>query len=250
MSLPYEANDPRSIVKHATYLRKVRNRPDKALDILVPAFGRWPEDAYIANQLITLYRHDVIKAKIIFERYKHTTGKANNHICSNIITVYAKARQPQEAMKIFEWMQEKGLKPNVVTCNSLITAFANIIKQGKADAIMTAHVFNTNLDPICPATLSKTILTGILRKQLNYNGVIISDDMQMKAIVNHYGFETAIQTAIDAGVDIILIANNLVYEEDITVRTIAFIKKLVRGGKISEERINESYKRVQHLKNM
>jgi len=126
--------------------------------------------------------------------------------------------------------------------------YANIIKAGEADVIMTAHVFNANLDPEYPATLSKPTITGILREELGYDGVVISDDMQMGAIADHYGFETAIQATIEAGVDIIAIANNSVYEEDIAARTIALIKQLVQDGKISEARINESYQRIQRLK--
>ena len=126
--------------------------------------------------------------------------------------------------------------------------YANIIQAGETDAIMTAHVFNANLDPEYPATLSKPTITGILREELDYDGVVISDDMQMGAIANHYGFEPAIQATIEAGVDIIAIANNSVYEEGIAGRTVALIKQLVRDGKISEARINESYQRIQRLK--
>jgi beta-N-acetylhexosaminidase len=126
--------------------------------------------------------------------------------------------------------------------------YANIIQAGQADAVMTAHVFNANLDPEYPATLSKPTITGILREELSYDGVVISDDMQMGAIADHYGFETAIQKSIEAGVDIIAIANNSVYEEDIAARTIALIKQLVQDGRMDEARIHESYQRIQQLK--
>jgi beta-N-acetylhexosaminidase len=126
--------------------------------------------------------------------------------------------------------------------------YASIIQAGQADAIMTAHVFNANLDPEYPATLSKPTITGILREELGYNGVVISDDMQMGAIADHYGFEMAIQKSIEAGVDIIAIANNSVYEEDIAARTVALIKQLIQDGRIDEARIHESYQRTQRLK--
>ena len=82
-------------------------------------------------------------------------------------------------------------------------------------SIMTAHVFNAALDSEYPATLSKTTIDGILRGQLGYDGVVISDDMQMGAIRKHYGFEEAVLKAIEAGVDILAIANNSVFEEDV-----------------------------------
>jgi beta-N-acetylhexosaminidase len=126
--------------------------------------------------------------------------------------------------------------------------YAHLIEAERVDAIMTAHVFNRHLDAEYPATLSKPIITGILRQELGYDGVVISDDMQMGAIVNYYGFETAIEKAIEAGVDILAFANNSVYEEDVTARAVAVIKRLIQAGTISEERLDESYQRIQKLK--
>jgi beta-N-acetylhexosaminidase len=126
--------------------------------------------------------------------------------------------------------------------------YRNLIGAGVVDATMTAHVFNRKTDGDNPATLSKPTISGILREELNYDGVVISDDMQMGAITEHYGFETAVQAAIEAGVDILVFANNSVYEEDIAARTGAFIKQLVQHGTVSEARIDTSYQRVQRLK--
>jgi beta-N-acetylhexosaminidase len=72
--------------------------------------------------------------------------------------------------------------------------------------------------------------------------------MQMGAIINHYGFEMAIRKAIEAGVDILVFANNSVYEEDVARRAIEVIRELVQAGTISEERIDESYRRIYRLK--
>ena len=113
---------------------------------------------------------------------------------------------------------------------------------------MTAHVFNAKLDPDYPATLSKATLTSILRKELNYAGVVISDDLQMGAIASRYGFESAVQAALEAGIDIMALANNSVYEEDVVERAVTLVKQLVQEGKISEARIDESYQRIQQLK--
>ncbi len=126
--------------------------------------------------------------------------------------------------------------------------YAKIIEQGQADAVVTAHVFNTRLDAQYPATLSEATITGILREQLNYRGVIISDDMQMGAIAEHYGLETAVRAAIQAGCDMILISNNLAYKEDVVSQVVAVIKKLIQDGQISERRIEESYRRIRQLK--
>jgi len=127
--------------------------------------------------------------------------------------------------------------------------YKKLIPTGQVDAIMTGHLFNKHLDPIYPATLSKKILTELLRQELNYNGVVFSDDIQMKAIAHHYGLKTAVQKAIEAGVDIILIGNNVdVFVEDIATQVTTIIKQLVQTGTISPARIDESYQRIQLLK--
>jgi beta-N-acetylhexosaminidase len=131
---------------------------------------------------------------------------------------------------------------------SELLPYARIIGAGLADAIMTAHVFNANLDADYPATLSHHIITGILREELGYGGVVISDDMQMRAIVDHHGFEAAIQGAIEAGVDVIAFANNSVYEEDVAARAADVIKRSVQDGEISAARIDEAYRRIVRLK--
>lgn len=126
--------------------------------------------------------------------------------------------------------------------------YEEIIRAGQADAIMTAHVFNSQLDPDYPATLSKAVITGILREQLGYDGVVISDDMQMGAIAEEYGFETALQTTIEAGVDVVAIGNNLAYDENILAQSVDLVKRWIEDGRISEERIDTSYRRIQRMK--
>jgi len=128
--------------------------------------------------------------------------------------------------------------------------YARIIQAGQADAIMTAHVFNTRLDKQYPATLSSATINGLLRGELGFDGVVISDDMQMAAITAHYGFETAIRKALEAGVDILVFGNNLSYDEEIVPRAIAVIRDLVETGVVSEARIDQSWQRIMRLKNL
>ena len=116
--------------------------------------------------------------------------------------------------------------------------------------VMTAHIFNRNLDPEYPATLSYATITGLLRNKLGFNGVVVSDDMQMGAITQNYSFDTAIEKSILAGVDILDVANEAAYDPDAAPRTIELITSLVRKGIISEERINESYQRIMKLKRL
>lgn len=126
--------------------------------------------------------------------------------------------------------------------------YRNLINAGVVDAVMTAHIFNSNLDPKYPATLSKNIITGILREQLKFDGVVITDDMQMGAIREYFGYAEAIELAINAGVDILAIANNTIFDPDAGARTVGIIKQLVTDGKISPERIDRSYQRIMRLK--
>jgi beta-N-acetylhexosaminidase len=127
--------------------------------------------------------------------------------------------------------------------------FANIIAAGKADVVMTAHIFNANLDPVYPATLSHATITGILREQLGWDGVVITDDMGMGAITQYYGFEEAVRLSIEAGADILAYAlQKPAFDPTIPARAMAEIKRLVEDGAISEARIDESYQRIMRLK--
>ena len=127
--------------------------------------------------------------------------------------------------------------------------FGNIIQVGMCDVVMTAHIFNAHLDPDYPATLSHATITGILRDQLGWDGVVISDDMGMGAIADHYGFEEAVGLSVQAGVDILAFANNsAIFDPTIPARAIEVIKGLVEDGVITEERIDASYQRIMSLK--
>ncbi|MBN1928077.1 MAG: glycoside hydrolase family 3 [Chlorobiaceae bacterium] len=127
--------------------------------------------------------------------------------------------------------------------------YRTLIREGYADPVMTAHVFNARLDSRYPATLSKATIDGVLRKQLGFRGVVISDDMQMKAIADRYGLEQAIRLAVDAGVDVLLFGNNVgSYDPEIAEKANAIIRRLVDDGQITPERIDQSYRRIMALK--
>ncbi len=126
--------------------------------------------------------------------------------------------------------------------------YHDMITSGYRDAIMTAHVFNGKIDSLYPATLSKATLDGLLREKLGFKGVIISDDMQMRAIADHYGLETAIQLAIDAGVDLLIFGNNTAYDPAIASKATNIIHSLVARKIITPERIDLSWRRIMELK--
>jgi beta-N-acetylhexosaminidase len=126
--------------------------------------------------------------------------------------------------------------------------FQRLIAADLCDVIMSAHVFNAKLDPERPATLSRAVITGILREKFGYNGVITSDDMEMKAISSYYGLEKSVPAAIDVGIDLLCFGNNLNYDPDIASRAVAILMHAVESGRISEARIDVSYRRILALK--
>lgn len=128
--------------------------------------------------------------------------------------------------------------------------YRNLIAQNRLPGVMSAHIVNSNLDPEkLPGTLSQPILTGLLRDDLGFKGVVFSDDMQMHAITKYYGLETAIEKGINAGLDVLIFSNNIQQSEDRTVKHVHdIIKRLVAEGKVPMSRINESYSRVMAMK--
>lgn len=128
--------------------------------------------------------------------------------------------------------------------------YRTLIGEGNCRMVMTAHVFNRNIDPDLPATLSHAFITGILRKKLGYNGVVVTDDLQMEGLTQFFDYKTIVEKSIRAGVDIILVSNNLGYDPEVVPTTINHVKTLIREGKVTEERINDSYRRITALKNL
>ena len=137
------------------------------------------------------------------------------------------------------YMQETELAP-----------YETLIAGGYADGIMTAHIVNRSLDATGrPGTLSHPIITELLRERLGFEGVIISDDMQMGAIVKEYGLAEAAVAALQAGVDMILLANQAgEYDLGRVHEVRDAIIAAVEDGSILTERIYEAAGRILALK--
>ncbi|AHE67449.1 glycoside hydrolase family 3 protein [Legionella oakridgensis] len=131
--------------------------------------------------------------------------------------------------------------------NSELQPYESLLKQDAAAMVMTAHVINRHLDADgLPATLSFPILTGLLRQQMGFNGVIVSDDLQMQAISHHYAIDEALRMTIHAGADMLIFANQL--GQISATEVIDRIEQLTRAGEIKVSRIDESYHRIMRLK--
>ena len=113
-------------------------------------------------------------------------------------------------------------------------------------AVMSAHILVPTLDPDRPATLSLRILTDLLRGQLGYDGLIVTDGMEMQAIAATYGIERGSVLAIAAGADAICVGGGLADDE--TVRRLRdALVGAVRSGELPEERLAEAAERVREL---
>ncbi|MBK3647292.1 glycoside hydrolase family 3 protein [Streptomyces sp. MBT33] len=113
-------------------------------------------------------------------------------------------------------------------------------------AVMSAHILVPALDPDRPATLSHRILTDLLRRELNYDGLIVTDGMEMRAIAGTYGIERGSVLAIAAGADAICVGGGLADDE--TVRRLRdALVSAVRSGELPEARLAEAADRVRSL---
>ncbi|HEX2964055.1 MAG: T9SS type A sorting domain-containing protein [Ignavibacteria bacterium] len=133
--------------------------------------------------------------------------------------------------------------------DSELVPYRELFSKGLVDIVMTGHLYNANIDTL-PATLSEKTVQGLLRNQLGYQGVVITDDMSMGAISKYYGFFEAAAMAINAGVDILLYNRNILSDSTSLVRRLEdYLEKKVLDGTIPQSRIDESYARIMALKN-
>lgn len=123
--------------------------------------------------------------------------------------------------------------------------YKELIRSDSLSMIMSAHVFNSKLDEKYPATLSYNVNTKLLREKLHFRGVVVSDDLQMGAILKHYTLKEIVTLSINAGVDMLLFGNQLATQDIDELIELIFIQ--VKNGEISYERILESNKRVELL---
>jgi beta-N-acetylhexosaminidase len=131
-----------------------------------------------------------------------------------------------------------------------LTPFLQLLSQDKhCGVVMVAHVVNRNLDASgLPATLSFSMISGLLRHDLKFDGVVMTDDMQMKAIGDYYGLSTALTLAINAGADMFIFGNQLAEKAQDPQTLIDLIEQKIHSGEISETRIDEAYRRIIRMK--
>jgi beta-N-acetylhexosaminidase len=115
--------------------------------------------------------------------------------------------------------------------------------QAGIPALMTAHVIFEPLDPVYPATLSRPVLHGLLREKMGYRGLIVSDDIEMRAIADHFGVEETVVRGLNAGVDQFLCCHTA----ELAHRAIDAIIHAVEKGAISRETLALANRRIERF---
>lgn len=127
-----------------------------------------------------------------------------------------------------------------------ILPFKTIINENKPEDyfILVSHLKYPALDEEYPASLSSKIMTDLLRNELGYKGIIITDDMEMGAVANHNDFRSIGVNAVKAGADIVLVCHEYEHQQEVYLGLL----DAVNNGEISQERIDESIKRIIKVK--
>jgi beta-N-acetylhexosaminidase len=125
--------------------------------------------------------------------------------------------------------------------------FRRLIAAGSADLVMAGHVVNGQLDAHHPASLSKAVVTDLLRGELGWDGIVVTDDLQAAAITRAFGRDEAILLALDAGNDLLLLANQQAYDPNVIGRVVDVVSRAVAAGRVPEARIDEARGRIQRL---
>lgn len=188
------------------------------------SFGSDPKLVYRhAKAFILAHRQQGILTCLKHFPGKGSAGKDTHFEVADVTSLY----QPQE-IHPFSWLIEEGL----------------------ADTVMTSHIHHLGWDQEFPITLSPKILRLLLREKSGYQGVIISDDLQMGAIVRRFSLEEACVLTVQAGADILLASNNSPEGDDpgLFSRVLEALLKGVEKGRISNSMIETSHARIMALK--
>lgn len=131
--------------------------------------------------------------------------------------------------------------------------FGNLIEQNLVDIVMTAHLYHSGISETAeaqlPASLSKAWIEGMLRGRLGFDGVVISDDLEMSAIRSHYSMQEAIILAVEAGTDILLFSNTANYRTSLAREVVEILVAKAQSSDAFRARIEQSYNRIVRLKN-
>ena len=120
--------------------------------------------------------------------------------------------------------------------------YRRLIQSDMLDAVMLSHIIYKNIDPYFPASLSPQMIQNLLRGQMGYKGLVISDDLRMEAIKGRFPLEVSVVQAVNAGVDVLLVTDNL------EKRVMEGLIKAVQTGKVPVKTIEDAYNRIMAIK--
>ncbi len=132
--------------------------------------------------------------------------------------------------------------------DSELVPYQQLISNGYSDLIMIGHLYNANIDSLYPASLSYNTITTLLKDSLGFNGLVITDALNMGAITLNYGFGESIELAINAGTDILLYADNQKDGQSIVKHIIDTVEYKVNMGLITQTRIDSAYQNIMNSK--
>ncbi len=196
-----------------------------------PAIGAKNRSYSAEEEIVIAYSNEFLRAQKdagIISVLKHFPGHGS-----------ALADSHKRITDVSETWQYNELKP-----------YYDFIRYKKVEAIMVGHINLDKFDKMYPASLSKKIITGVLRKQLKFDRVVFSDDMNMKAIKDIYGFKQSVIMAINAGVDVLVYSSYFTQKSSVVNEVTNIILKAVKNKKIDIEIIKNSFNRIKGLKNV
>ena len=129
-----------------------------------------------------------------------------------------------------------------------LAPYRDILPETVPAMVMPGHIVHREKSGNLPASLSYEVISGILRGELGWRGVVITDDLQMRAVEGRFSTKEAIRLAVLAGGDVLLFGNNLRHDPEEGRKAHALLLELVREGAVPEARIRESYERILKLK--
>ncbi|NUT35517.1 MAG: twin-arginine translocation signal domain-containing protein [Hamadaea sp.] len=126
--------------------------------------------------------------------------------------------------------------------------FQRLIDTGMTDSVLVAHLLNKQLDAERPMSLSRKVVTDLLRGRLGWQGPVVSDDMQATGITERYSTADAFTFAVQAGVDLLVYANQQVYNTKIVDELLGVAVQRVRSGALTMAQIDAAVARVDKLR--
>ena len=173
---------------------------------------------------------------VIWNAYQYIRAHRENHVLPVLKHFPGHGSSRRDSHKGFvdvtkTWRPEE-LKP-----------YERLIDGGMIPAVMTAHIYNHEWDPTWPASLSRSVI-NVLRSDFQHKGLVFTDDLQMKALRDHYSRKVILRQSLKAGSDVLIFANNSVYEPKVASQAVDTIKSMVEEGTINPQTIQTSNQRI------